>query len=94
DYVLALEDSGLDPDQVDNLIKFCPTQEEMETLKGYKGEKDKLGKCEQFFLELMKVPRTESKLRVFSFKMQFNAQKSHADNSVSRKCVEPRDCKG
>ncbi|PWA75475.1 formin-like protein 18 [Artemisia annua] len=76
DYVLALEDSGLDPDQVDNLIKFCPTQEEMETLKGYKGEKDKLGKCEQFFLELMKVPRTESKLRVFSFKMQFSAQVS------------------
>lgn len=28
----------------------------------------------QFFLELMKVPRVESKLRVFSFKIQFNAQ--------------------
>ncbi|GFQ05381.1 formin-like protein 6 [Phtheirospermum japonicum] len=45
--VLALEDSALDVDQVDNLIKFCPTKEEMEVLKGYKGEKDKLGKCEQ-----------------------------------------------
>ncbi|KAL0340359.1 UNVERIFIED_CONTAM: Formin-like protein 13, partial [Sesamum radiatum] len=45
--VLALEDSALDVDQVDNLIKFCPTKEEMETLKGYKGERDKLGKCEQ-----------------------------------------------
>ncbi|PWA59015.1 hypothetical protein CTI12_AA393350 [Artemisia annua] len=83
DYVLALEDSGLDPDQVDNLIKFCPTQEEMETLKGYKGEKDKLGKCEQFFLELMKVPRTESKLRVFSFKMQFNAQVSDLTKNLN-----------
>lgn len=29
---------------------------------------------EQFFLELMKVPRVESKLRVFSFKIQFNTQ--------------------
>ncbi|KAK4481920.1 hypothetical protein RD792_012833 [Penstemon davidsonii] len=45
--VLALEDSALDVDQVDNLIKFCPTKEEMEVLKGYKGERDKLGKCEQ-----------------------------------------------
>ncbi|CAK9183314.1 unnamed protein product, partial [Ilex paraguariensis] len=45
--VLALEDSALDVDQVDNLIKFCPTKEEMELLKGYKGDKDKLGKCEQ-----------------------------------------------
>ncbi|GER42991.1 formin-like protein, partial [Striga asiatica] len=45
--VLALEDTALDVDQVDNLIKFCPTKEEMDLLKGYKGEKDKLGKCEQ-----------------------------------------------
>lgn len=45
--VLALEDSALDVDQVDNLIKFCPTKDEIELLKGYKGEKEKLGKCEQ-----------------------------------------------
>ncbi|KAI3715014.1 hypothetical protein L6452_21978 [Arctium lappa] len=83
DYVLALEDSAMDADQVDNLIKFCPTKEEMETLKGYKGEKDKLGKCEQFFLELMKVPRTESKLRVFSFKLQFSAQVSDLRKSLN-----------
>ncbi|CAH9145914.1 unnamed protein product [Cuscuta epithymum] len=74
--ILALDDSALDTDQVDNLIKFCPTKDEMELLKNYKGEKDKLGKCEQFFLELMKVPRVESKLRVFSFKIQFCSQVS------------------
>ncbi|KAA8521698.1 hypothetical protein F0562_012371, partial [Nyssa sinensis] len=55
--VLALDDSALDVDQVDNLIKFCPTKEEMELLKNYNGDKENLGKCEQFFLELMKVPR-------------------------------------
>ncbi|KAL8235013.1 hypothetical protein R6Q59_021113 [Mikania micrantha] len=83
DHVLALEDSAMDADQVDNLIKFYPTKEEMELLKGYRGEKDKLGKCEQFFLELMKVPRTESKLRVFSFKLQFNAQVSDLRKSLN-----------
>ncbi|KAL0330853.1 UNVERIFIED_CONTAM: Formin-like protein 18 [Sesamum angustifolium] len=31
--ILALDDSALDADQVDNLIKFCPTKEEMELLK-------------------------------------------------------------
>ncbi|KAF5956828.1 hypothetical protein HYC85_004053 [Camellia sinensis] len=81
--VLALEDSALDVDQVDNLIKFCPTKEEMELLKGYNGEKEKLGKCEQFFLELMQVPRIESKLRVFSFKMQFRTQVSDLRNSLN-----------
>lgn len=28
----------------------------------------------QFFMELMKVPRVETKLRVFSFKIQFHSQ--------------------
>ncbi|XP_038712401.1 formin-like protein 13 [Tripterygium wilfordii] len=81
--VLVLEDSALDVDQVDNLIKFCPTKEEMELLKGYTGDKEKLGKCEQFFLELMKVPRVESKLRVFSFKMQFHSQVRDLRNSLN-----------
>ena len=31
--VLALEDSALDVDQVDNLIKFCPTKDEIELIK-------------------------------------------------------------
>ncbi|KAJ8500922.1 hypothetical protein OPV22_011474 [Ensete ventricosum] len=72
--VLALDESVLDADQVDNLIKFCPTKEEIELLQGYKGDKESLGKCEQFFLELMKVPRVDCKLRVFSFKLQFSSQ--------------------
>lgn len=33
----------------------------------------------QFFLELMKVPRVESKLRVFSFKIQFGSQVIHVN---------------
>ncbi|KAH9661104.1 Formin-like protein 13 [Citrus sinensis] len=81
--VLALEDSAIDADQVENLIKFCPTKEEMDLLKGYTGDKEKLGKCEQFFLELMKVPRVESKLRVFSFKIQFHTQVSDLRSSLN-----------
>ncbi|EEF42479.1 conserved hypothetical protein [Ricinus communis] len=72
--VLALDSSALDIDQVENLIKFCPTKEEMETLKNYTGDKEMLGKCEQFFLELMKVPRVEAKLRVFAFRITFSSQ--------------------
>ncbi|KAL5980299.1 hypothetical protein ACLOJK_028207 [Asimina triloba] len=58
--LLALDDTVLDVDQVENLIKYCPNKDEVELLK--------------FFLELMKVPRVESKLRVFSFKIQFTSQ--------------------
>jgi len=42
-----LDTSVLDNDQVENLIKFCPTKEEIEMLKGYSGNKEMLGKCEQ-----------------------------------------------
>ncbi|XP_039051238.1 formin-like protein 13 [Hibiscus syriacus] len=92
--VLALDESALDVDQVDNLIKICPTKEEMELLKGYTGEKEKLGKCEQFFLELMKIPRVESKLRVYSFKKQFRSQVSdlrHSLNIVNSTAEEIRN---
>ncbi|KAF8016323.1 hypothetical protein BT93_H1741 [Corymbia citriodora subsp. variegata] len=91
--VLAMDESVLDVDQVENLIKFCPTKEEMELLKGYTGNKDNLGKCEQYFLEQMKVPRVESKLRVFSFKIQFGSQISEFRknlNTVNSACEEVR----
>jgi formin 2 len=91
---LAMDESILDADQVENLIKFCPTKEEMELLKGYTGDREMLGKCEQFFLELMKVPRVESKLRVFLFKIQFNSQLSDFKkslNTVNSACGEARN---
>nr|XP_027192115.1 formin-like protein 20 isoform X2 [Cicer arietinum] len=91
--VLAMDESVLDVDQVENLIKFCPTKEEMELLKAYTGDKDNLGKCEQFFLELMKVPRVESKLRVFAFKIQFQSQVTEfrkSLNTVNSACEEVR----
>lgn len=91
---LALDDSILDGDQVENLIKFCPTKEEMELLKAYTGDKENLGKCEQFFLELMKVPRVESKLRVFSFKIQFVSQTSDLRKTlmtISSVCEQTRN---
>ncbi|GKE94782.1 formin-like protein 13 isoform X6, partial [Tanacetum coccineum] len=73
DHVLALDNSVLDADQLDNIIQFCPTKEEMDQLKDYKGDRDELGKCEQFFLELMKVPRAEYKLIAFSYMLRFKS---------------------
>ncbi|MFS7999786.1 hypothetical protein Hanom_Chr12g01170631 [Helianthus anomalus] len=109
-----MDESILDADQIKNLIKFCPTKEEMDLLKwlciatvlNYTGDKKMLGQCEHvgdqimdyyiflryfachlslvpcsfsnklslssFFLELMKVPRVESKLCVF-FCSKFNS---------------------
>jgi len=67
--VLGLDDSIVDGDQVDYLIKFCPTKEEMELLK--------------FFMEMMKVPRVESKLRILSFKIKFVTQVADLKTSLN-----------
>nr|GFA01997.1 hypothetical protein [Tanacetum cinerariifolium] len=88
--VLALDDSALDVDQVDNLIKICPTKEEMNIIMGkltFDTVHDFMAafcvSLQQFFMELMRVPRAESKLRVFSFKLKFNAQVSEVRESLN-----------
>ncbi|KAJ0559962.1 putative tensin phosphatase, C2 domain, formin, FH2 domain, protein-tyrosine phosphatase [Helianthus annuus] len=81
--ILALDTSALDIDQIESLIKFCPTKEEMQTLKNYTGNKEMLGKCELFFMELMTVPRVESKLRVFAFTITFTSQVSDLRRNLS-----------
>ncbi|KAJ9568574.1 hypothetical protein OSB04_004540 [Centaurea solstitialis] len=67
--ILAMDDTRLDSDQVENILKFCPTKQEMDQLK--------------YFLELMKVPRIEAKLNVFLFKIQFNAQLAEIKKSLN-----------
>ncbi|WOG95210.1 hypothetical protein DCAR_0414516 [Daucus carota subsp. sativus] len=83
DAILTMDDTILDADQVEILIKFCPTKEEIELLNNYTGDKERLGRCEQFFLELMRVPRVESKLRVFLFRIQLNTQISDFKNNLN-----------
>ncbi|KAI3833506.1 hypothetical protein MKW98_024505 [Papaver atlanticum] len=89
---LAMDNSVLDGDQLEILIKCCPTKEEITKLEvdlfvlfqlslflsqaNYNGEKKVLGKCEQAFMELMKVPRLKTKSSVFSFQIKFNDQVS------------------
>ncbi|KAK9080420.1 hypothetical protein SSX86_000178 [Deinandra increscens subsp. villosa] len=63
------------------------------TVQNYTGDLEKLGKCEQFFLELMKVPRMEAKLNIFLFKIQFSSQLEDLKknlNLVNSACEEVR----
>ncbi|KAJ0751218.1 putative formin, FH2 domain-containing protein [Helianthus annuus] len=91
--VFAMDDTVLYVDQIENLLKLFPTKEETEILKSYKGDQDKLGQCEQYFLELMKVPRMESKLNALMFTFQFDSQLAELKNNlntVNSACDEVR----
>ncbi|KAF8115617.1 hypothetical protein N665_0025s0085 [Sinapis alba] len=94
DAILKMDDTVLDIDLIEKFIKLCPTKEDMERLKEYTGDETRLGKCEKFFLELMKVTRVESKLKVFSYKIHFNTQVTELKESlevVKSVCKEVKD---
>ncbi|CAI9290661.1 unnamed protein product [Lactuca saligna] len=46
-------------------------------------EPDNSGNCQQIFLELMKVPRLEAKLIVYSYKLQFSTQVSELRDKLN-----------
>ncbi|GJW35400.1 formin-like protein 14 [Tanacetum coccineum] len=91
--VLALDATALDIDQVENLIKLCPTKEEMETLKVISmlqtiPETRKCSESVNSYFTLhtstgLKVPRVESKLRVFAFTCTFASQVSDLRKKIS-----------
>ncbi|EOA36765.1 hypothetical protein CARUB_v10012637mg [Capsella rubella] len=85
--VLALDVSAMDIDQVENLIKFCESKEEIEKLKNCAGgDREMLGKCEEVFAELMKVPRIEAKLRVLGFKIACVSKVEMSNSLILKSC--------
>ncbi|KAK2973125.1 hypothetical protein RJ640_012604 [Escallonia rubra] len=87
--VLALEDTALDVDQVDNLIKFCPTKEEMELLK------KKLARSWVVIRYKLTISYIYRLLMMISPDQEFcQIEESHANNSLAWKCFEPGNCKG
>ncbi|CAI9283996.1 unnamed protein product [Lactuca saligna] len=82
--ILAMNDNLLDSDQIQDLLKFYPTKEEIEQIKmKFTDDSETMSKREQYILDLMKVPRMEAKLNVFMFKIQFNVLLTEFKKSLS-----------
>jgi hypothetical protein len=54
-----------------SLVRLAPTKDEIEMIQQYKGDKDKLGAAEKFFLEMMVIPRLAERLACFVYKGEF-----------------------
>ncbi|KAK5845443.1 hypothetical protein PVK06_001629 [Gossypium arboreum] len=86
-----MDDTVLDVDQVENIIKFCPTKEEMELLKNYTGDKESLEKCEQvseFKRSLNTVNSTSNEAKKLASQYKKEADKC---NSGMETCEEVRE---
>ena len=76
------------------LSSILPTADEVAIVGAYEDNLSCLGRAEQFFVAVSKVPRLPSRLRAFLFMSQFNAMASELEScldSVSRACDEVVD---
>ena len=69
--VQTIDDKVLDADAVQSMIRFLPTSDELELIRAYEGDVERLGKAERYFRKLGAVNGFESKLRALAFKQGF-----------------------
>jgi hypothetical protein len=72
DFVIELNEDFITEEQVGHLLEFSPTKEELDIIREYTGPVTSLGKVEQYFLEIMKVPNLTTRLKAWRFKRKFN----------------------
>eukprot|EP00968_Pinguiococcus_pyrenoidosus_P019333 scaffold2094_cov239-Pinguiococcus_pyrenoidosus.AAC.7 len=69
--ITNLEDSSFSTVQMRTLQTFLPTPDEIEKLKGYKGDKKLLNEAEKFMLEMLKLDQGQKRLEAMIYKAQF-----------------------
>ena len=63
------DEDTLNLSRLSSLINITPTEQEINLLKKFEGDKEKLGKSETFFIEILKVPCFTSRLESLKFLM-------------------------
>ena len=61
----------LSGDNIDALIKCCPTSDETKLLQKYSGTSNTLACAERFLTEIMCIPRVDEKLQVLKLYTSF-----------------------
>jgi len=65
------------------LEECLPTQEEVQTVKSYRGDKSKLGEAEKFFSVVCDVPKAKARASALAFQAQFGSRTSEVENRVN-----------
>ena len=81
--VLSLDKAVLDVDMTTQLIKFVPSEEEIELLKAYTGDVWMLGSAERFFLEVAAIDRYKERLQVHLLILTFHDRCTELDDKLS-----------
>jgi len=71
---------------VDQLLKYVPTKEEIETLNQYAEDVHRMAKADRFFYQMGKIPRYEQKLKSISFRKRFTERLLVAQSQADSVC--------
>ncbi|KAJ6236902.1 protein diaphanous [Anaeramoeba flamelloides] len=69
--IFSLDERILSEQRIRTLEKYLPDNNEINQLNSFDGDKELLGDCEKFYLELIKIPRLQQRIKLFIFKLSF-----------------------
>eukprot|EP00026_Physarum_polycephalum_P008007 Phypoly_transcript_08081.p1 GENE.Phypoly_transcript_08081~~Phypoly_transcript_08081.p1 ORF type:complete len:495 (+),score=130.66 Phypoly_transcript_08081:161-1486(+) len=69
--IVNMDENIIDAEGARGLATFAPSEEDIEAIKAYEGDPSMLGKAEQFYKEIMGVPRITQRLQCMSFYLSF-----------------------
>ena len=93
--VVSLDCTHLSTEKLTNMTALLPRSDELKLLKNVM-DHDDLGRAEQFFLSVMKIPRFSEKLNAFRYSLVFDEQVCNLKTSLctlEKACVEIKQSK-
>jgi diaphanous 1 len=74
DAILELDDEKLSVENLRSIRQYIPTSEEIELVKEYDGDLSTLGNAENYFREIMVIPRMSERLSCMIFRRRFEIE--------------------
>ena len=93
--VVSLDCTHLSTEKLTNMTALLPRPDELKLLKNVM-DHDDLGRAEQFFLSVMKIPRFSEKLNAFRHSLVFDEQVCNLKSSLctlEKACIEIKQSK-
>lgn len=94
DIIQLIKEGGHDDigaEKLRGLLKILPEVDELEMLKGFDGDKSKLGNAEKFFLQLIQVPNYKLRIECMLLKEEFAANMSYLEPSINSMILAGED---
>ena len=74
DAILEFDDEKLSVENLRSIKQYVPTNEDIELVKEYYGDLSTLGNAENYFREIMVIPRMSERLNCMIFRRRFEIE--------------------